>query len=153
MIIVMYSSVGKIRLATVCKSSETEEIFRMKPARQRYITNIYPLVHLGINREECHTIVEDANLPIPPRSACTFCPFQTWDRWVELADNHPREFEKAEEIEKICTKRSLDAGRSETYLTPLMIPLREAVEVVRSGKSLEDGSDPATMECAGNCFT
>ena len=34
----------------------------------------YPLVEQEIDREGCKSIIESAGLPIPPKSACTFCP-------------------------------------------------------------------------------
>ncbi len=130
-----------------------DEIFRMKAARQRYITNIYPLVTLSISRKDCQRIIEEAGLPLPPRSACTFCPFQTLDRWVELFYNHPEEFEKAVRMEEICSKRSVEAGRGEAYLTSLMVPLPEAVKIIKKRHELGSDSDLTSMECIGNCFT
>ena len=34
----------------------------------------YPLIEWGWDREDCKRIIADAGLPVPPKSACTFCP-------------------------------------------------------------------------------
>jgi hypothetical protein len=34
----------------------------------------YPLREWGLNREACGRIIKEAGLPLPPKSACFFCP-------------------------------------------------------------------------------
>jgi hypothetical protein len=35
-----------------------------------------PLMDWGINLDQCREIIQGAGLPLPPKSACIFCPFQ-----------------------------------------------------------------------------
>lgn len=46
--------------------------------RQRYV---FPLEN--INRGNCEEVIRQAGLPIPPKSACWFCPFTSRSVWVE----------------------------------------------------------------------
>lgn len=33
----------------------------------------YPLIELGLSRQDCEAIIRDAGLPVPPKSGCWFC--------------------------------------------------------------------------------
>lgn len=35
----------------------------------------HPLIDLGLSRMDCHNIIKSVGLPVPPKSACWFCPF------------------------------------------------------------------------------
>lgn len=61
---------------------------------------VHPLVEWGWNRNDCILALERANLPVPIKSACFFCPASTKDdvRW--LAAMHPDEFAKAVDMER-----------------------------------------------------
>ena len=77
-----------------------DEVHRMKDSRVDYVTNLYPLIDRRITRQGCIEIIEDAGLPIPPRSSCFFCPFNSVDRWRWLYENHPELYEKAMALEE-----------------------------------------------------
>lgn len=49
--------------------------------RARYDVR-YPLREWGLDREACGKIIVDAGLPLPPKSACGFCPAM---RQIEIA--------------------------------------------------------------------
>lgn len=49
---------------------------------------LYPLIEWGWEREECKARIQEAGLPVPPKSACIFCPNQKPD---EIADLTPEE--------------------------------------------------------------
>ncbi|HUX87341.1 MAG TPA: phosphoadenosine phosphosulfate reductase family protein, partial [Chloroflexota bacterium] len=71
------------------------EVERMRDSRFDYVTNIYPLVDRRMTREDCVEVIRKAGLPIPPKSACFFCPFGTIDRWRWIYDTHPDLYDKA----------------------------------------------------------
>ena len=76
----------------------------------------YPLIDLGLDREDCKKIIKEADYPIPNKSGCFFCPFTPFNKWKWLYQNHKDLFEKAIDLEKNCSlypKRFLsDQGRS-----------------------------------------
>jgi len=58
-----------------------DEVSRMKPNKLKYIKNIYPLIEKKISRTKCKEWMVKNGYPIPPRSACTFCPFHNNEEW------------------------------------------------------------------------
>ncbi len=88
----------------------------------------YPLIDLGISRNECHTLIRDAGLPAPPKSSCYFCPFQSVSSWLHLREQRPDLFDEACNIEKeIQRKRREVMHRDDVFLHPALIPLEMAV--------------------------
>lgn len=55
----------------------------------------YPLVEAGLDREACIRLIGLSGLPIPPKSACTFCPANELDEWEELRRDYPEAFADA----------------------------------------------------------
>jgi hypothetical protein len=64
-------------------------------AFDRWQTNRWPLIELGFKREETIAWFVANGHPVPPRSACWFCPNSSDARWRDLRDNHPDLFERA----------------------------------------------------------
>lgn len=66
---------------------------------------IRPLVDAGITRTDCVRIITDFGLPIPPKSGCWMCPFQSKVQWRALRLLHPDLFQRALMLEQIagCT--------------------------------------------------
>lgn len=50
---------------------------------------IYPLRDWGWDRERCMAEIESAGLPVPPKSACFFCPSTKPAELIQLAKRHP----------------------------------------------------------------
>ncbi len=49
----------------------------------------YPLQLWGLDREACETVIKDAGLPNPGKSACTFCPTCKPHELLDLARQYP----------------------------------------------------------------
>jgi len=79
----------------------------------------YPLIDLGLTRQDCENIVIDAGLPRPPKSACYFCPFHSPMAWQLLRINHPELYAKSIEIEQRLSSK----GHGKIFLHSSMIPL------------------------------
>jgi hypothetical protein len=107
-----------------------DEAQRAKPCGQSGITYQrleYPLLDLGLNRSNCVAIIERAGLPVPPKSACFFCPFHTRKNWEHLKATRPDLFDKACLVEGIINRRGQKLGRGEFWLTAYGKPLAEAI--------------------------
>ncbi len=90
-----------------------DEIERIKPSGEPYITSLFPLVDLQVSRDGCIDIIERAGLPVPVKSGCYFCPFNNIERWKEIHATHPDLFRKAMELEensKHFPRRTLAPG-------------------------------------------
>lgn len=60
----------------------------------------YPLIEWKWDRLECIKAIARSGLPIPPKSACFFCPSSTKKEIVLLAEKNPDLLERALEIER-----------------------------------------------------
>ncbi len=76
-----------------------DEATRMKPSREPWIRNRWPLIELGLSRNDCLNWMRENEYPEPPRSSCVFCPFHNDREWRRLKDEEPEEFQKAVEFE------------------------------------------------------
>jgi len=77
-----------------------DEIQRMKVSRLPNVEYIYPLIDQRMTRGDCLKIFERFNFPLPPKSACVFCPYQPDRQWKDLKDNYPNEFKIALNVDK-----------------------------------------------------
>ena len=72
-----------------------DEWQRMRTSDVAYITNIYPLVERKITRQDCILYLENHGIEVPPKSACTFCPFHSLNHWRELKRKGGADWEEA----------------------------------------------------------
>jgi len=121
-----------------------DEAARMKPNRERWITNAWPLVDARLSRAACEKIAMVHLGVTPKRSSCIYCPFHSDAYWSDLKTNHPAEFEsacRADEIFRDMTTLEID----EQFVHRSLVPLRDA----RFG--LEGQGDLFNNECEGMC--
>jgi hypothetical protein len=60
----------------------------------------YPLREWGYDREKCKEVIAKGGLPVPPKSACFYCPASKKHEIEWLRDNHPDLYERALKIER-----------------------------------------------------
>ena len=127
----------------------TDEAIRMKPSRDRWITNRYPLIEAGMSRRDCMDSWKGRYDRPLKRSACVACPFQSRQRWVETRRRWPELFAEAVEID--AGLRGGLAFAKEPYLHPLRIPLARAVRQDEVELGADRQSDGFGNECEGHC--
>ena len=81
-----------------------DEVHRVKPATESYIENRWPLIELGMRRWDCERWLERQGYPIPPRSACVYCPYRSDREWRWVKDNDPEGWATAVEIDRIMRR-------------------------------------------------
>jgi len=124
---------GKGNRVVVGLGISVDEIQRAKFREEERVRGFmktlnYPLIDLHISRSQCQRIIKDADLPIPPRSACYFCPYHSPAEWIRIRNNHPELFNEAVKIEKeIQRKRREVMGKDDMYLHPALVNLDRAV--------------------------
>lgn len=72
-----------------------DEKRRIKTSRLKWNQNKYPLISMGIRREDCIDIVARYGWPKPEHTACYLCPNQTDFQWQDTKENYPHDWEKA----------------------------------------------------------
>ena len=126
----------------------------MKDSRVSYVTNISPLVDRRLTRADCVAIIEDAGLPVPPRSSCFFCPFNSADRWLWLHDNHPDLYARAVALEERSRHFPSQRLTDQAFRKRADISLRTLGRVFDGGGSMPAG--PAMVDqqpCGAECDT
>ena len=72
-----------------------DEAQRMKPNREKYIDNTWPLIDAGMTRADCHAwYAERYPGRHLPRSACTFCPFKSRAELQDMRIDSPAEWQR-----------------------------------------------------------
>ncbi len=136
--------------ATVCIGISTDEIERAGRGKDmKYERRTYPLLDLGLTRGDCMAIIERAGLPIPPKSACWFCPFHSTQAWRELRRDQPRQFEAAVALEGMVIARQRVLGHPPLHLTRFGKPLDEAIDEAQTPLF---GDSPESCD-EGYCWT
>ena len=125
-----------------------DEAHRMKPSREKWITNRWPLVEKRMSRRDCLNWMERNGYPTPPRSSCWFCPYHSNTEWKRLQKEEPIEFAKAIKYENDFqnTMSQVKGFRGKPFLHRSCIPLGEI--------NFNEESPQADMfgnECEGLC--
>jgi hypothetical protein len=127
-----------------------DEVYRMKPSRDRWARNRWPLIELEMNRHDCLRWMESNGYPKPPRSACTYCPFHSDNEWRRLKMDEPEDFAGAVQFERDlqAVKRQSDNMNGVPFLHASLLPLDQ----VDFTTDTERGQgDLFGNECEGLC--
>lgn len=121
-----------------------DEFQRMKPSDVKYIIHRWPLIEKRMTRHDCEIYLKQHGIEVPPKSACTFCPFHNTVEW--------RHIKKVIEDwqEAVSVDRAIRKARPpyDLYVHPSRKPLEEVdfrTEQERGQLSLWD------EECSGLC--
>ena len=118
---------------------------------ERWEIRKYPLLDLGLRRSDCINVIQDAGLPVPPKSSCFFCPFHRPLMWAEMRRDEPELFWKSAELEATLNKRRDKLGKDHVYLTRFAKPLPEAIAEAQD--MLPFGSPDIETCDEGYCWT
>jgi hypothetical protein len=104
-----------------------DEFTRATDSRIRHQINVHPLIDLNLRRTDCQRIITAAKLPVPPKSACWFCPMKTPGQWLRLKQETPLLFADACQLEAEMIARRAALGKDPMYMTRFGVPLAEAI--------------------------
>jgi len=105
----------------------TDEFMRMRDSDVAYARNVYPLIDLGISRAGCVDWLERHELPQPPKSACTFCPYGSIANWKRLKRAGGPDWQEAVAVDESIRDRRPSHGKM--YVHPNRRPLQEAIDI------------------------
>lgn len=135
--------------ALVAIGISTDEIERAHPGldpKSPMRIRTYPLLDLGLDRHACRKIIADAGLPVPPKSACWFCPMHDHETWRKQRRESPDLFAKACGIEAMFIERRAMLSKDAVYLSKACRPLDQAIDDQLAFEGME------TCD-SGACFT
>lgn len=121
-----------------------DEFSRMRDSDVKYIVNRYPLIERKMTRSDCENYLIDQGLEVPPRSACTFCPFHNTAEWRRISET-PDDWKAATEIDERIRKTR---PPYDLFVHPARKPLAKVdlrTEEQKGQLSLWDS------ECSGLC--
>lgn len=126
-----------------------DEMFRVRTNQIKWITNVYPLVDLKIQRKDCEEWFSKYYNKVPPRSACTFCPYHDNTEWQNVKANK----EEWEEVLKLDEDlrtglHGTERDEVEYFLHRSAVPLKEADLTV---KKKDDEPSLFDSICEGMC--
>jgi hypothetical protein len=127
----------------------SDEASRMKPARQQWMVNRWPLIERNISRHGCLAWLERHGHPEPPKSACIGCPFRRDTAWIEMRKNRPDEWSEAVEIDAALRQGDKRGLRATEYMHDLRMPLSEAIDLAEQLK--REQPNLFENECEGVC--
>jgi hypothetical protein len=129
-------------------------------------TNRWLLIELRMRRHDTIRWFADHGHPIPPRSACWFCPNQGNERWQQLRTDHPDLFERACVLDETIrggggfNNRDNQPFEGQLFLHRSLTPLRDADLRTRRQVTADNGQrelfddDALALDCQAEvCFT
>ena len=126
-----------------------DESDRMKPSRDEWINNRYPLVELDMSRANIYNWFNERHPDRRlPRSACVGCPYHNDMEWKWLKENEPKSFDEAVKVDWSLRNIPKIRGtlRGEAYLHRTRQQLSEV-----DFDDTKNYDDFMASECEGLC--
>lgn len=129
----------------------TDEAARMKPSRESWIENKWPLIDLGMSRQDCIDFMLKSGFPMPPKSSCTFCPYHDDWHWKAMKEHDPKSFAEAVDMDNRI-RNGYGKVKQTCFLHRSMIPLKDVDfdERIKSSKK-QKPTNHFINECQGMC--
>lgn len=140
-----FRRVPKGRVAEQWVGFSTDEVIRANRRKDsqgvQYLTTRYPLLDLGMSRDDCIAYLAEKGWGDTQKSACIGCPYHGNRQWRDLRDNHPDEWADAVEFDEAIRKggsRGLPLN-GEAFLHRSRLPLSIApIDHVTRTEAAED---------------
>lgn len=137
-----------------------DEIERMSIPQDAWKVNYYPYIGYAASknkggyrvatetdmtksRADLYSWYIQKGLPIPPKSACIFCPYQSDVRWYDMKENHPDDFEDACLVDQRIRNSTKKGINNPVFIHSSCKPLSEIV--------FDKHAEFEWGECSGNC--
>ena len=119
-----------------------EEQRRCKENSHKMFVNKFPLVDMGLTRQDNYAYILDVWGLETKASACTFCPFHTNYYYKYLKNNYPEEYQTVLEFDEMLEREQPNTKiRSQLFLTKSRVRVKDLVD--------EDCNDKEVFEYNG----
>lgn len=126
----------------------TDEIVRMKPSRDKWITNRWPLIEQRMSRDDCLQWMKTHNYPEPPKSSCLGCPYHSDRQWIEIKNGDQQEWLETVQMDHHIRNRATGM-KAEQYMHRQLVPLDQVnFDHLEKQRDIFDGFG---NECEGMC--
>ncbi|MFH1486833.1 MAG: hypothetical protein ABIH46_12250, partial [Chloroflexota bacterium] len=125
-----------------------DEYARQRSSDVQYIENAYPLVDSRITRADCIEWLERQGLDVPPKSACSFCPYHNRGAWRELKRAGGLDWERALSVDEVIRDRR---PPYQLFVHPARLPLAHAVSIPEDEGARQMELDEVPCD-GGVCF-
>ena len=124
-----------------------DEAIRMKPSRNNWQVNRWPLVEKEISRRHCLAWMHEHGYPTPPKSSCIGCPYHSDDYWRKMKQVSPKEWDEACRVDTIL-RNGGHKMKYQQFMHRSLVPLSDA-----DLSTLEDHGQLNLFnnECEGMC--
>ena len=116
-----------------------DEAHRMTIPQEKWKIHVYPFCGYKVypngrceridskimSRNDVINWLNKNKFPIPEKSSCVFCPFQSDQNWIRLKTTVPEDFKSAVEVDKQIRDSSIKGIKSPIYLHDSLLPLDE----------------------------
>ena len=116
-----------------------DEATRMHIPEEKWKINVYPFCGYKtypdgkceridskvMSRNDVINWLNENNFPIPEKSSCVFCPFQSDQNWIRLKNTVPEDFERACEVDRQIRDSSMKGIKSKIFLHDTLKPLSD----------------------------
>lgn len=123
----------------------TDEVIRAGSATDSWVVHRYPLLEERMSRHDCEAWLAKNGYPVPPKSACVFCPYRSDHEWRWLRDNDPDAWAEAQRIDALI--RDTPGMVHAEYLQRRRKPLSE----IDLSTAEDRGQSNWLDECEGGC--
>ena len=130
----------------------TDEVSRIRPNREWWISNRYPLIsEMKWNRTDCANYLAEFHPDIPVgRSACIGCPYHADAEWARLMQTEPLEVKKVIELDDKLRQKATP-GHKLVEATPYIHRSRAPLRVALANLSPEGDGIGMGENCEGYC--
>ena len=124
----------------------TDEASRAKDSRERWNRNVFPLLELGLSRQQCLGWMQRHGYPQPPKSSCIGCPVHSAQEWRHIKAD-PEAWADAVEVDT-AIRNPLRGRGGQQFMHSRLLPL---VEVDLSTTEERGQANLFENECEGMC--
>lgn len=129
-----------------------DEWHRVKEDRKDFEFCAYPLIEMGIHRNDLPKWYADRSIPMPPRSVCNACFANDVEQFREMANERPEDFEQACRVDDEIRDLTCIGVEDECFVSSTLIPLRTLAATNFTISAEEKAED--NQRChSGYCFT
>ena len=129
-----------------------DEWHRMRTSDVKYIENRYPLIERRMTRQDCIVFLQSHGLEVPPKSACTFCPYHSISHWKRMKQENGSDWKYAVEVDATIRDRRHEQGY-DLFVHPACAPLEEAVRIPEDFGTFQAEFEFDRPCDGGVCFT